>query len=354
VLARVAAAAEAGAASRHAKREKQEAAAATTAVAAVAAGGDGDGPAMRPRSASMNELAMLRRKLEASAPAAAQGGRLPSHFTDAWLASVLSKPHRTPAITATKLTKALQARAEAGGDELFGPAPAALSAPGAPREITSAAIAERCSLLGPMLEPVAAKCGAELDCGSMYWHGFDRQGRPLLWVRPALKGWRGMNRRRELLAHVALLEAGLQLLLPRGVLQFALVADARGLGLSTFDPSLMRSLLKLMMSTYPERVGKIYVGPINMLVKAVHKMLSPLLPDAVKSKIVLMDAPKMQMLEAIDAQHVPHFFGGAAAHEFSDGAAEGRPGGGFDLAYMVAWQMLLKENADCCRAHASE
>ena len=299
------------------------------------------------------DLAMLRRKLEASAPAAAQRGRLPAHFTDAWLASVLSKPHRTPAITATKLTRALQARAEAGGDELFGPAPAALPAPGVPREITSAAIAERCSLLGPMLEPVAAKCGAELDCGSMYWHGFDRQGRPLLWVRPARKGWRGMDRRREVLAHVALLEAGLsELLLPRGVLQFALVADARGLGLSTFDPSLMRSLLKLMMSTYPERVGKIYIGPVNVLVKAVHKVLSPLLPDAVKSKIVLMDAPAAQLLEAIDAPHVPHFFGGAAAHEFSDGAAEGRPGGGFDLAYMLAWQMLLKENADCCRARA--
>ena len=70
------------------------------------------------------------------------------------------------------------------------------------------------------------------------------------------------------------------------------------------------------------------------------------MPEAVKSKIVLMDTPKMQLLEAVDAAQVPHFFGGEAAHEFSDGAAEGRPRGGFDLAYMVAWQMLLKENAE--------
>jgi hypothetical protein len=90
----------------------------------------------------------------------------------------------------------------------------------------------------------------ELSSGSMYWYGYDDELRPILWVRPFLKKWRGMNRRREILAHVLLIEWGLRELLPppqpgsahKAVDQFVLVVDADKLGLSQFDPALMKQV----------------------------------------------------------------------------------------------------------------
>ena len=68
------------------------------------------------------------------------------------------------------------------------------------------------------------------------WHppvAHDKHGHPLLWARPRLKRWHDMDRTKELLAHVALIEAGLRILLPPGQTQFVVVADTAGLGLAT-------------------------------------------------------------------------------------------------------------------------
>jgi hypothetical protein len=81
---------------------------------------------------------------------------------------------------------------------------------------------------------------AELAAGSMYWSGYDNERRPVLWVRPAKKDWKGMDRVKEAQAHIVLIELGLRRFLPPGVTQFTLCTDAAGLGLSQFDPALMK------------------------------------------------------------------------------------------------------------------
>ena len=257
----------------------------------------------------------------------------------------MSKKHRNFSDSVKKCQKALQMLSQYDATSLVGECTGGGLCDGIELGTDSETEARALRTLEQRLQPVVApmlrRCGGELHCGSMYWAGYDRERRPMLWVRPKLKKWRGMDREREVLAHVALIEAGLQLLLPPGVTQFVLVADAAGLGFTHFDASLMRSLLKLMTSSYPDRAGRIYAGPVNALVKSVHSLVKPLLPTAVKSKIVIMDNPTLQMADAIDASALPHFFGGDAAHEFcSSGRTAGCDEEYFSMARMLATQLL--------------
>jgi hypothetical protein len=71
----------------------------------------------------------------------------------------------------------------------------------------------------------------EITCGSMYWYGYDRERRPILWIRPSLKHWKDMDVRKEVQAHILLLEHGLAHVLPAciGVSQVALVVETSGI-----------------------------------------------------------------------------------------------------------------------------
>jgi hypothetical protein len=71
----------------------------------------------------------------------------------------------------------------------------------------------------------------EISCGSMYWYGYDRDNRPILWVRPSLKHLKDMDVRKEVQAHILLLEHGLAEVLPSslGVTQVTLVVETAGI-----------------------------------------------------------------------------------------------------------------------------
>jgi hypothetical protein len=114
----------------------------------------------------------------------------------------------------------------------------------------------------------------------------------------------------------------------------------------------VQSLAQLMILGYPERVAQIHVGPVNLVVKSVHRLLRPLLPAAVKSKIFLMEKPAADLVRVMPARHIPSFFGGAAELPFlttaerADGrdGKDGKDGGGgvsFDMQRMEEHQAAL-------------
>ena len=49
-----------------------------------------------------------------------------------------------------------------------------------------------------------------LACSSLYWHGYDLEGRPILWVRPIRKNWDDFNVEEEKLMHVLMIEYGVR------------------------------------------------------------------------------------------------------------------------------------------------
>jgi len=123
--------------------------------------------------------------------------------------------------------------------------------------------------------------------GSMVLRGFDRLNRPVFWVRPLLKNWSNMDREAELRAHVAIIELAIASM-PPDVTTFTIVADAAGLGLRHNDPGLMKALTRVVIKAYPDRLGAVCVGPVNALVRIMYRLLRPILPHRIASKVHLM------------------------------------------------------------------
>eukprot|EP00959_Pyramimonas_sp_CCMP1952_P082376 1721224-Pyramimonas_sp.AAC.1 len=46
--------------------------------------------------------------------------------------------------------------------------------------------------------------------GSVYWHGFDPEGQPVVWFHPARKDWSHINEDEQINMHVLLLEYGIK------------------------------------------------------------------------------------------------------------------------------------------------
>jgi len=125
-----------------------------------------------------------------------------------------------------------------------------------------------------------------------YWRGYDGDGRPILWVRPQLKNWKKIDVTAETKLHVMMIEEGEQELLvlvwpvlslacmhpahyrpigtyipvvirlmPPGVTTFTIIADASGMGLGQMNIGMMKALLQVITTGYPDRMGRLFAGP---------------------------------------------------------------------------------------------
>jgi len=125
----------------------------------------------------------------------------------------------------------------------------------------------------------------------MIWHGFDSLGRPILYVKPSKMDLSTYNTENYLKAHVYLLERGISMI-PKGETTFVLVADASGLGNKHTDLKLMRQLAHIATLAYPDRLGVLIVGPVNMIVRGIWTVVSRLVSATVSSKIRFVPSPR--------------------------------------------------------------
>jgi len=102
--------------------------------------------------------------------------------------------------------------------------------------------------------------------------------------------------------------------MPPGVDTAVLIADTQGVGLGDFDISLMRGLINMLLEAYPDRLGGVYAGPLNMFVRFMYKLLSPALPSRILSKVHLMKTPKVELLEFLSEDQIPLHMKGSAEH----------------------------------------
>jgi len=153
----------------------------------------------------------------------------------------------------------------------------------------------------------------QLDTHSMYWYGYDSANRPILWVRPKLKG-PNLYVEKEIQLHVLLVEEGIRTLMPPNVDTFTLIAETNGLGFSDFDLSLMRSLINILTNVYPDRLECLYVGPAHFVLCFIYKILTAIMPRRLVEKIHLMSKPSRELLERIKFEEIPDFFQGPSNH----------------------------------------
>lgn len=158
--------------------------------------------------------------------------------------------------------------------------------------------------------------------GSLYWHGYDFERRPILWVRAQLKDWSKLKTEDEVFAHVTMIDAMIRHMAV-GVTTFVVVSDASNIGLRQVSISLMRELMKLLVTAYPDRLHRLYAGPVNQTIKTLAAMLMVVMPARLSRKIrIVRDVGSTLVQDGVLlADDVPDFFGGPASHQLTSDAS---------------------------------
>eukprot|EP00300_Choanocystis_sp_HF-7_P003760 c12867_g1_i3.p1 GENE.c12867_g1_i3~~c12867_g1_i3.p1 ORF type:complete len:813 (+),score=200.08 c12867_g1_i3:50-2440(+) len=141
----------------------------------------------------------------------------------------------------------------------------------------------------------------QLASGHMFWKGYDSAGRPVLFIRPSGLELRHYDREAYLLAHVQILEDGLNLLplSPSSeATQVVVCVDTKGLTRKHIDFDFLKQLGVLMNDMYPKRIAGVHIGPSNLLVRSAYFILFPFLPAPLREVVHVMKAPQ-QTLQAL-------------------------------------------------------
>lgn len=254
---------------------------------------------------SKEELAIIRAELACEFPEDY------AYLSDAYILSVASKPYsKDPTVrrpleySQEKLTHVMEWRAEAGAPEMEDLVKLANGPESAPEAVEN-----------PENLTKAKALVVALNNGSLYWHGFTKDGRPILWVRTNRKPWYP-DVDAEVNALMVLADAGVRHM-PGNVTDFVCVSD------SSYppppNPTFMIKMLKALVRGYPDRLNLLMSAPVSSIVQFVMNLLLPLMPGRLASKVCLMDVDQMKVkLEELlenGADDVPTFFGGPADHD---------------------------------------
>ena len=254
---------------------------------------------------SEEELATLRAHLATEFPDDFM------YLSDSYILSVASKPYsKDPTIrrpleySQEKLTHVMQWRQESGATEMLdlvklanGPASAA-AAVEQPEKLTKAK-----ALVN------------SLNAGSTYWHGFAKDGRPILWIRTNRKPWYP-DVDAEVNALICLADAGIRCM-PPGITDFVCVSE------SSYppppNPTFMINMLKALVRGYPDRLHLLLSAPVSSIVQFVMNLLLPLMPGRLASKVVLLGQDeakeRLENLLLHGKDDIPTFFGGPVNHD---------------------------------------
>lgn len=228
------------------------------------------------------------------------------YLSDSYILSVASKPYsKDPTVrrpieySQEKLKHVMQWRAEAGAPEMEELVKLAMGPP------SSADAVEN-----PEKYQKATAMVKSLNNGSLYWHGFTKDGRPILWIRTNRKPWYP-DVDAEVNALILMADAGIRAM-PAGVTDFCVVAE------SSYppppNPTYMINVLKALVRGYPDRLHILYSAPVSSIVQFVMNLLLPLMPGRLASKVCLLGldeaTDKLTPLLLHGQDDLPDFFNG--------------------------------------------
>lgn len=234
-----------------------------------------------------------------------------SYLSDAYMYSVASKPYskdptsRRPLdYSIEKLKHVMEWRKEAGAPEMV----ELLKLANGPTTATQA-------VENPEKLKKAQAFAKAVNNGSVYWHGFTKDGRPVMWIRTNRKPWYP-DVEAEVNALILMADAGIRAM-PEGVTDFVCISE------SSYppppNPQFMISVLKALVRGYPDRLHLLISAPVSSIVQFVMNLLLPLMPGRLASKIVLkgLDEAKVRLTDLLQngERDIPSFLGGTADHD---------------------------------------
>ena len=150
--------------------------------------------------------------------------------------------------------------------------------------------------------------------GKCYINGFDKEGRPIIYMRPTRENYKD-DLEGQILFLLFNLEQAIRLM-PQGVHQLVIIVDYQGFQMSD-APSfkVTREIIKLLSSHYPERLGLALMVNAPRIFWAFWKMISPFVDPVTYSKTHFIGKKNHdKLLEYIDADMLEADFGGT--HEY--------------------------------------
>jgi CRAL/TRIO domain len=261
-----------------------------------------------------DELALIRADLATEFPDDYQ------YLSDAYIKSVASKPYskdptkrRPIEYSQEKLQQVMQWREEAGAPDMED-----LLKLGAGPSNSREAIAN------PARYAKAVALCKAVNNASLYWHGFTKDGHPILWIRTNRKPWYP-DVEAEVNALILMADTGIKYM-PDGVTDFVCISE------SSYppppNPSFMINLLKALVRGYPDRLNCLYSAPVSSIIQFVMNLLLPLMPGRLASKVILLglEEVKQKCTEILPngADGIPVFLGGSNTEHDSYYPDEGK------------------------------
>lgn len=298
-------------------------------------------------SVSREELAIIRGELACEFPDEY------NYLSDAYILSVASKPYsKDPTVrrpleySMEKLSHVMEWRAEAGASGLEELVKLANGPSDAPEAVEN-----------PEKLAKAQALVTSLNTGSMYFHGFTKDGRPILWIRTNRKSWYP-DVDAEVNALILMADAGIKYM-PNGVTDFVCISD------SSYppppNPTFMIKMLKALVRGYPDRLHMLFSAPVSSIVQFVMNLLLPLMPGRLANKVNLMHVEDMQERCKKNLLHgeddIPNFFGGKSNHDEiypEESRCPNRGQGTLKFDYFGMIERLEKQKAEYDKYHSAE
>eukprot|EP00397_Hematodinium_sp_SG-2012_P010417 GEMP01010532.1.p1 GENE.GEMP01010532.1~~GEMP01010532.1.p1 ORF type:complete len:621 (+),score=89.59 GEMP01010532.1:100-1962(+) len=155
-----------------------------------------------------------------------------------------------------------------------------------------------------------------LQSGFMYWHGRDRNERPILVVRTAM-----LNPKMKPADIVRLVGFILEWMIKYGLVpgrveNWTVLVDLKDTGLRSFSLETIRTLVTTLHMNYRFRNTKVVIMNCPWIGSSIYKMISPLLPADTKEKVTFCSVKEAKTLLAnlIDAHQFEEQFGGTASN----------------------------------------
>ncbi|KAL3693234.1 hypothetical protein R1sor_006885 [Riccia sorocarpa] len=101
---------------------------------------------------------------------------------------------------------------------------------------------------------------------------------------------------------------------PPGTQDFLYIIDLKALGVKNLDSKSFVAGFDLLQNHYPGRIDKVYMVNVPLIFNGLWKVVSKLLDENTKRKIIFVDNKKLTetLLEEIDIDHLPKEYGGNA------------------------------------------
>jgi hypothetical protein len=173
------------------------------------------------------------------------------------------------------------------------------------------------NLRGPGDDERSAKIGDQVRSGKCYRNGFDKHGRPIIYMRDRRNrrqtdGTPPINKRYpDILLHLmnCLEQATRTMPLDRGVEQWTFVIDMSGFSLLGGDEMQhSRDSIDIFNAQYAERLGVAYIVHAPWYFSVFYKLMAPFIEPETKAKFKVVGVD--ELLQDIDKSVLESVFGG--------------------------------------------